>query len=372
MNILFLTTHLNTGGITSYLLSLSRGLQAQGHQVFVASAGGDCENIFKNDGGRHFNLGFRTKSEIDPRIYLSLGPLKKFVYKENINIIHAQTRVTQVMGYFLARMSHKPLVTTCHGFFKPRFFRRIFSCWGQAVIAISKPVKEHLVRDFGLDPKKVHWIANGIDCSKFVLATEALKQQTRQRWNIQAKFVIGLIARFSDVKGIDVLIKSMPLVIQQYPDVLFMVVGQGPEQEKLFNLAEGLNLKTHVRFENIVNQTADILPAFDLFVMPSRQEGLGLSVMEAQSCGLPVIASGVGGLVDLIEDGKTGYLVSAGDSKALAAKINEVLRNPLQAREVGLAAREYIARNFSLEKMVSATEKIYERNCGFPSPCGRG
>ncbi len=361
MNILFLTTHLNTGGITSYLLTLSRGLQAQGHQVFVASNGGDCEDILKNDGGRHFNLGFRTKSEADVRIYLSLGRLKEFIRQENIDVIHAQTRVTQVMGYFLARMSDKPLVTTCHGFFKPRFFRRIFPCWGQAVIAISKPVQEHLVRDFGVDPKKVHWIANGIDCSRFVLATEALKQQSRRRWNIQAKFVIGIIARLSSVKGIDVLLKSMPQVIGQYPDVLLMVVGEGPEQDKFFVLVKNLNLQAHVRFEKIVNQTADILPAFDLFVMPSRQEGLGLSVMEAQACGLAVIASSVGGLVDLIEDKRTGYLVPAGDSKALAAKIIEVLRHPSQAKQVGQNAREYIARNFSLQKMVSATVKIYEQ-----------
>ncbi len=362
MNILFLTTHLNTGGITSYLLCLTRGLCLRGHKVFVASAGGDCESILESYGATHFNLGFRTKSEADLRIYSSLAPLKGLIEQQEIDIIHAQTRVTQVMGYFLSGASRRPLITTCHGFFKPHFFRRMFPCWGDAVIAISKPVYEHLVKDFRIDQEKIHTISNGIDCAQFDLVIDSLRSCKRKQWGIEASLVIGIISRLSQVKGIDVLLKCMPVIIRHYSDVLLMIVGQGPEQDNLYALVESLNLKKHVRFENIVNQTADILPAFDVFVMPSHQEGLGLSVMEAQACGLPVVASNVGGLTDLIEEGKTGYLVPPQDPLALAAKIMEVFKNPDQAKEVGLAARQYIAREFSLEEMVLATEKVYEQH----------
>ncbi len=359
MNILFLTTHFNTGGITSYLLNLNRGLHRRGHQVFIASAGGNCEDILETEGGEHFNLGFRTKSEIDLRIYLGLGRLKKFMEQNNIDIIHAQTRVTQVMGHFLSRLTGKPLITTCHGFFRPHFFRRLFLYWGQAVVAISQPVAEHLQKDFGIDQKKVYIITNGIDSSKFVLTTQDIREQKRQQWNINSKPVLGIIARLSEVKGIDVLLSCMPMVIEQYPSVLLMIVGRGPHHHQLQAQAKSLKLQAHVRFEDIVHQTANLLPAFDIFVMPSRQEGLGLSVMEAQACGLPVIASQVGGLVDLIEDGQTGFFVPAQDSRALGQKIIQVLQNPVQARQVGLAAREHIVRHFSLEQMVLETEKVY-------------
>ena len=364
MKILFLTTHLNTGGITSYLLSLTQGLCQRNHKVFVTSAGGNCQTLIESYGAKHINLGFRTKSEIDPRIYLTLGSLKKLIFQEDINIIHAQTRVTQVMGYFLSRWTGKPLITTCHGFFKPRFFRRIFSCWGNKVIAISKPVANHLEKDFHIASQRITLIPNGIDVDRFIETTQALREQKRKQWNIKAKMVIGIIARLSDVKGIDILFNSMKLVIQQYPDVLLMVVGEGPESDHLLALVDQLNLKNNVRFEKIVNQTADVLPIFDVFVMPSRQEGLGLSVMEAQACALPVIASRIGGLIDLIEESKTGYLVPSGNSEILAHKIIEVLKNLEQAKQVGLAARKQIIEKFSLEQMVLSTQRIYEQYIG--------
>ncbi len=361
MTILFLTTHVNTGGITSYLLSLTSGLLQKGHHVYVASAGGDCQSLLEDAGVKHLKIPFRTKSEVDPRIYLNLNQFKNIIIEERIDIIHAQTRVMQVMGHFLSRMTYKPLITTCHGFFKPRFFRRIFPCWGVGTIAVSKPVAEHLKNDFNLPENQVYVISNGIDGKRFNEINETLKFQQRKKWNVQANIVIGIIARLSDVKGIDILLESMNKVIEVFPDALLMIVGEGPEYPRLVRMVDELNLKNNVRFEKIVNQTANILPIFDVFVMPSRQEGLGLSVMEAQACALPVIASKVGGLVDLIEDEKTGYLVSSQDPNSLADRIIFVLKNQQQAQKVGVAARKHILEKFSLDQMVQATIKVYEK-----------
>lgn len=360
MKILFLTTHLNTGGITSYLLALTHGLTNRGHKVYIASAGGNCQAIARSYGAECVDLGFRTKSELDLRIYAKLKDLKTYMLNEGIDVIHAQTRVTQVMGFFLSRMTGRPLITTCHGFFKPHLFRRLFPCWGVGTVAISRPVYQHLVSDFHVNPLQIALVPNGIDCSRFEAVSDEQKIQKRKTWNITSTYVIGIVARLSDVKGIDVLLKTMPLVIKQYPDVLLMIVGEGPEKDKLVSLVEGLNLKRHVRFESIVNQTAEILPVFDVFVMPSRQEGLGLSVMEAQACALPVIASNVGGLVDLIEDGRTGYLVPPGNPKELAKKIIDVLTHIKEAKQAGIAARAVILEKFSMEQMAQATEEVYE------------
>ena len=94
MNILFLTTHFNTGGITSYILTLGGALVKSGHRVWVASSGGDCVPLLESAGIRHVTINIRTKSEVSPKLWLSFGTLKELVQKEGIDIIHAQTRVT--------------------------------------------------------------------------------------------------------------------------------------------------------------------------------------------------------------------------------------------------------------------------------------
>ena len=136
MNILFLTTHFNTGGITSYILTLGEALVKSGHKVWVASSGGNCVPRLESAGIRHVRINIRTKSEVSFKLWLSYGPLDRLIRKEGINIIHAQTRVTQVLGFFLSRARGVAMITTCHGFFRPRWFRKLFPCWGVAVIAI--------------------------------------------------------------------------------------------------------------------------------------------------------------------------------------------------------------------------------------------
>ena len=201
MNILFLTTHANTGGITSYLLTLGQGLVQKGHKVLVASSNGDCVARFQDAGIRHVKINIRTKSEAHPKLLLALPSLNRLIREENINIIHAQTRVTQVLGCVLGRCSGVKMVTTCHGFFRPRWFRKTFPCWGDAVIAISKPVERHLNQDFSVAPDKIHLIANGIDLDRFVMTSEQKRLDMRQKWNVGGGQVIGIIARLSDVKG---------------------------------------------------------------------------------------------------------------------------------------------------------------------------
>jgi glycosyltransferase involved in cell wall biosynthesis len=361
MNILFLTTHFNTGGITSYILTLGEALVKSGHKVWVASSGGNCVPRLESAGIRHVRINIRTKSEVSFKLWLSYGPLDRLIRKEGINIIHAQTRVTQVLGFFLSRARGVAMITTCHGFFRPRWFRKLFPCWGVAVIAISKPVAHHLSVDFGVSQNKIHWIANGIDLNRFVMANEQMRREARQRTGMGDGPLIGLIARLSDVKGIDILIKAMPLILKEIPSANLLVAGQGPQEVILKKLTQDLGLSARVHFKNTINQTQDLLYAFDVFVMPSLMEGLGLCVMEAQACGIPVVASRVGGLVDLIEDAKSGYLVTVNDPTALANRIIEVLKNPHSSKVMAQQARLNIEQHFSAEMMLKQTLNVYEQ-----------
>lgn len=359
MRVLFLANHFNTGGISSYLLTLSRGLMAQGHEVFALTSGGNLVEKFESAGGKHFDFGFRVKSDGDPRIYFSLPHAKTFA-RLKIDIIHSNTRATQVMGCSYSRRLGVPYVSTCHGFFKPKLFRRLFPCWGKRVIAISGPVKEHLVRDFHVDPFKVELIPNGIDLAEFSIPTQEAKEAKRRQHNISGGPVVGIIARLSDVKGHVHLIRAFKDVLRKFPLAKLLIVGEGPEEEKLRRSVSELQLSSSVVFFKIIDRTAEVLPLFDIFVMPSLQEGLGLSVMEAQAMGLPVVASRVGGLPDLIENNHTGVLVEPQDPQALAQAIISVLENPVKSWNMGRSARIFIEHHYSAPQMTQRTSELYE------------
>jgi glycosyltransferase involved in cell wall biosynthesis len=361
MKILFITTHFNTGGITSYILTLGEALVKSGHKVWVASSGGNAVSRLEAAGIKHVTINIRTKSEASYKLGLSFGPLDRLIRKEGINIIHAQTRVTQVLGAWLSRWTGVKMITTCHGFFKARWFRKAFPCWGQAVIAISKPVAQHLKEDFNVDPTKICLIANGIDLERFVVVDDLMRQAARIKWGIADNPLIGIIARLSDVKGIDILIKAMPLIIKAIPSVNLLIAGQGPQENELKKLTQSMSLTAQIHFKDTIDQTQELLCAMDVFVMPSLMEGLGLSVIEAQACGIPVVASRVGGLVDLIEDGKSGYLVAANDPQALADRIIEILNAPELSRAMARQARVNVERHFSAGMMLKQTLEIYEQ-----------
>ncbi|MFZ5801105.1 MAG: glycosyltransferase family 4 protein [Candidatus Omnitrophota bacterium] len=359
MNILFLTTHFNEGGISRYCLALSTQLNKMGHRVFVASdRGGLVEELEKN-GIIHFSLNLRTKSELSLKVWLSLFALKKILKDNDIQIIHAQTRVTQVLACLTQSFYKVPYISTCHGFFKPRFFRRKFPCWGQRAIAISRPVKEHLIKDLQVPAAKVVYIRHGLDFSRFKRFSPEIINECRKGLGLAEGPVAGIIARLSSIKGHEFLLQAMPQVLQEFPLAQLLIIGEGGLKNKLSRLAKALGLSKNIIFVPAVKDTAVALDLMDVFVMPSLQEGLGLSVMEAMAAEKPIVASRVGGIPDLIKDGQTGILVSAGDPSSLGSAIISLLKDKELRTRLGESAGEFIRKEYPLEQMVVETEKVY-------------
>ena len=359
MIVLFLTTHLNAGGITSYLFTLCKGLIRQKCSVVIASSGGDQENAFKAIGAELILVDINVKSELHPKLWKAYQTLKPFCQKRKCDVIHAQMRVTQVLGALLSQSTKIPLVTTCHGFFKKRLGRILFPCWGKKVIAISEQVQDHLQKDFRVSLSRISLVHHGIDLRLFTPVDENMRKEFQEKHGLQNKIIIGHIGRLSDVKGQDILIRAMKKVAYIYPQAQCVIVGQGKEEKALRELVKEYSLEEHVVFFPVVGQTAHMLRLFNVFVMPSRNEGLGLAVLEAQAMGLPVIVSQVGGLKTLVEDNVTGYFVPRGNALALAEKIVQVLKNPEQARLIGLNAREGVKRQWGSEEMVRKTLGVY-------------
>jgi glycosyltransferase involved in cell wall biosynthesis len=358
MNILLITTHLNYGGITSYIKSMGRGLKIRGHNVFIASSGGDCLGYLESLGIENILIPIRTKSEMSPKVLLSLLKLLPIIKRKNIQIIHSNTRVTQVLGFFLSKFSRIPYISTCHGFFKPKISRRLFGCWGKFVIAISESVKRHLIEDFGVKANRIKLIYHGIPIpnSQFPIPNSQLKE----RLGLKKGKIVGIVGRLSEVKGHTYLIHAFKMVKDEYSDVQLLIVGEGKIKPHLLKLVSELRMRDDVVFLSPVFDTSEVLSVMDIFCLPSLKEGLGLALMEAQALGIPVIATRVGGITSLIEDEKTGLLVKPENTEELSKAILRLLKDKDLARNLGERAREFIQENFSLEKMIHLTENVYK------------
>ena len=186
------------------------------------------------------------------------------------------------------------------------------------------------------------------------------KKELRAKFNVSDNFVIGMVARLSDVKGQDILVEAMSRIIEKIPHVKLLLIGEGKLEGLLKKMVADLQLEKYVQFYPIVNKTSEVLPVLDVFVNPSRQEGLGISVMEAQASGLPVVASNVGGIPSLIEDGKTGVLVESENPELLAKAIIKISEDKEKLAEIGSAAQSKANKEYSFEEMVSKTVMIYE------------
>ena len=348
-----MTNHLNVGGITSYVLTLGQGLVKRGHTVFIASSAGQLLENCEAAGMRFVRIPVRTKKEISPGIVMSAFRLSRVIKKYGIEVVHTQSRTTQVLGTLLRAWTGVAHVTTCHGFFRRRLGRRLFPCWGDRVIAISEAVAAHLKNDFLVDEKKITVVYNGIDTGRY---SDALQGR---RGSLQGH-VIGIIARLSDVKGHVYLIGAMKIVLKRFPQARLLIIGEGKMEKELKRLVEDLGLSANISFLPEVEDMPAALASMDVFVMPSLHEGLGLALMEAMAAGCAVVGSEVGGIVNLICHRQNGLLVRPADVPGLAAAIEELLGDEAMRKELGRQAHAFITREFNQEKMVAATEGVYQ------------
>ncbi|RKY42211.1 MAG: hypothetical protein DRP85_03665 [Candidatus Makaraimicrobium thalassicum] len=371
MRILLLTTHLNIGGIGVYTANLARYLKKRGVDVTVASSGGDLEDTLAEGGVPHIKIDIRTKSEFGIKVWKALPVLAGVIRDGGFHILHAQTRVAQVLGYFAGRITRVPFVSTCHGFFKyRRLSRRFFPCWGEKVIAISKSVRKHLLEDFCLSSGRVVLIYNGIELERYIAGRVTRDHDLIRSMGLAGDTaIIGAVGRLSSVKGFKYLISAFKDVISRDRSVpaggvRLLIVGEGPEKGILQEQIRKLGIADSVFLTPGSMPLEKYLSLLDIFCLPSVHEGLGLSLMEAMAAGRACIASDVGGLSELITSEENGILVPPKDPKALMAAILRLLKDDRFRRRLGDNARKKAADSFSINESVAQTLEVYREVAG--------
>jgi len=351
MNILILTTHLNKGGISRYVINLASSLVDRGNKVWLASSGGEWASRAKDSGIEHINIPIKTKSILSPKIILSFFKLYKFVQRERISIIQSNTRVTQFLGFIFYKSLKIPYVSAFHGFYRSGIFRRIFKFEGIRSLAVSESVKKHLVGDLGINSNVVRVVYNGINEKEFE-PTENI----RNVWGLENKYLVGILGRVSQEKGHFLAVWAIKNLAVKYPDLYLLISGRGKKEKELKQLINKLNLDERVVFVNC--EANQFLESIDLLLVPSQKEGFGYSVVEAFLKKVPVIGYNVGGISEIIQDQKTGFLFYNYNHKALSEVIEKVIQDKNMKEEIIKNANKQ-AYGFTSSKMAVNTEKVY-------------
>jgi glycosyltransferase involved in cell wall biosynthesis len=363
MRILHLTSHLNVGGITRYVVSLSKELTERGHRVVVASGGGALESELEASGAAYWPVPLHTSVEFSPPVVRATGMLATQLEREPVDILHGHTRVGQVVAARLARRFRIPWVTTWHGFFRPNLGRWLWPCLGDVTIAISEPVRQHLMESFCVPSERIRLIPHGIDPTPFTTPVEAsAKERLRHAAGVPTGArIIGTVARLVPSKGTDQLIHAFTEVRRLMPETHLLIVGDGTEREALAQLAASHGIGDSVHFVGTLPETRVALSLMDVFVfVPAEREGFGLSLLEAMASGRPVVAVRRGhGAAWVLEESEAGPLVEDGDRAGLAAAIMRMLQEGELACRTAGRARAVVLERYALSRVVSQVEAIY-------------
>jgi glycosyltransferase involved in cell wall biosynthesis len=232
------------------------------------------------------------------------------------------------------------------------------------VLAISESVAHFAIEQQGFPRELVEILHNPVDLGRFRPGTANSRSAGRAELGLaQDASVVICVARFDPVKGVDVLLEAWPEVVSMNRRSTLLLAGDGPLRESLEQQARALGITESIRFLGYRSDVESLLHTADICVVPSRSEGLSLAAVEAMASGLPVVASRVGGIPEVVEDGRTGLLVEAENPKALASAITRLLGDtPLRIRLAASAGRA--AQAYDIEAYCARLEALYQRLAG--------
>lgn len=286
-------------------------------------------------------------------------------------IVHTHTAKAGTLGRLAARLAGVPVVVhTYHGhvfygYFSPRTTRLYLAIerWlarrTDRLLTVSETVRRELLALGIGTPERLTVMPLGLDLDRF-LDCGGTRGQLRAELGVGADTpLVGIVARLVPIKAHEVFLEAAATLARQVPDSRFLVIGDGERRSELEGLARGLGLGDRVRFLGWRRDLERIYADLDLVVLTSRNEGSPVSLIEAMAAGRSVVATRVGGVPDLVEDGVTGCLVPAGDSHALAGAIGALLRDPDRRRSLGAAARKHVYPAFSADRLLADMDRLY-------------
>lgn len=354
MKILLLTPALNFGGVETGTVDLAKSLKKIGEEVMVVSSGGRLVKELEESNIKHCRLPVHKKSITS---FFQVPKIIKIIKDERIDIVHAQSRIPAWIAYFACKITHTPFLTSCHGYYSKHFFSRVMG-EGRRVIVISQIIGRHMQDKFGVSQEKIRLVYRGVDLSRYHYQTDKYKYP-------RDKFRIVNISRITPIKGQAEFIKAIGIVAGEVANIEVWLVGSADKkkwryEESLHRLIKELNLEEKVKFLGARSDIPQILEESDLLVLSTQvPEAFGRVVIEAAAVGVAVCATRIGGISEIIEDGRDGLLFTCQDINSMAEAIIKMLREPALRQQCSINLRKKVEERFSLERMAKQTLGVY-------------
>lgn len=284
--------------------------------------------------------------------------LRQVIREEKPDLMHVHSRRGDMLAALAGRWEHLPTIHSRRVDNPPSLLdlRLKFPTFAK-IVAISQGIRKVLL-DAGVPGEQVVCIPSAVDTRRFrpLCSRENLLEELGLKSDAR---LLGMVAQMIPRKGHDVLFEALPAILKEHPTVQVLLFGKGPLDEELRRRAGERGLRWNVHFLGFRHDLENVIPCLDLLAHPAYMEGLGVSLLEAAACGVPIVASRAGGIPEIVEDEVNGYLIKPGDSAGLARAVIDLLDRPERLLEFGKAGRERALQKFSIERMVEGNFGVY-------------
>jgi len=290
--------------------------------------------------------------------------IKEYIRQDAVDVVHTHGYKADLYGYLAARSMEKPIVATCHNWLDGTMALGIYNRLDRmalrrfhAIAAVSDAVREQLVES-GVPAGKIQTIANGIDVQAFERAVSTAGMPA------SADKVIGVVARLDLKKGFQYLFEAVRELVHAFPGIRVVITGEGPDRGAVARMIVRNGLENWVVLAGQQSNMAAIYAAMDIFVLPSLDEGLPMTVLEAMAASRPVIATRVGAVPGVVRDQETGLLVDPADAAGLRHALARLLADAELCRRLGAQGHEWVRLNYTAEAMASRYRQMYDAALG--------
>lgn len=366
--ILYVITKAAWGGAQRYVYDLATAAASEGHKVAVAVGGeGPLTERLKEAGIRVYAIGSLARDISLYKEWQAFAALRRYIRAFKPDVVHANSSKAGGLTALAARMSSvKKIIFTAHGWAfnegRPWWQRAVIWLFHYATvlltdttICVSGAIKEDAAR-MPFVAHKLVVVRNGADPLPLLPREQARELLAPGR---SERLWIGSIAELHPTKNLLSAVEAFAQIRDDFPNVLFVIMGEGQQRTELESRIEERKLHDHVRLVGHRANAASYLAALDVFILPSRSEALGYVLLEAGHAGIPVIASRVGGIPEVVRHDSDGLLVAPNDISGFAAAMRSLFGDPQKRQALGASLKARVATHYSKARMVAETLERY-------------